>query len=177
MCIRDRFQSIHFTRAHFHLNAGRVWAICSLGAAACLNQLAMTVVQITMNQTLTYYGALSHYGSDIPLACVGVISKLNIILVAFSVGIAQGCQPIVGFDYGAKNFARVRKTYRLAAIWVTAIATVFFLCFQLIPVSYTHLRRRGRISGRVRKAWRMNDDICSLLIFRKEAFAGQGLGD
>jgi Na+-driven multidrug efflux pump len=128
-----RFQSIHFTRAHFHLNAGRVWAICSLGAAACLNQLAMTVVQITMNQTLTHYGVLSHYGSDIPLACVGVISKLNIILVAFSVGIAQGCQPIVGFNYGAKNFARVRKTYRLAAIWVTAIATVFFLCFQLIP--------------------------------------------
>ena len=87
-------------------------AISTLGAAACFNQLAMMVVQITMNITLTYYGALSHYGSEIPLASVGVISKVNIVYLAFTLGISQGCQPIVGFNYGAENYDRVKKTYK-----------------------------------------------------------------
>ena len=54
-------------------------AIASLGMASCINQIAMAAVQITMNNTLRHYGAASMYGTDIPLACVGVISKVNMV--------------------------------------------------------------------------------------------------
>lgn len=108
-------------------------AIASLGMASCCNQIAMAVVQIAMNNTLRHYGASSVYGSDIPLACVGVISKVNSVFMAICIGISQGCQPIWGFNYGAENYRRVRSTYKRAAILCTSIATLFFLCFQLFP--------------------------------------------
>ena len=60
--------------------AEHVKAITSLGMAACINQVAMALVQITMNNTLRHYGAQSMYGADIPLACVGVISKVNMVI-------------------------------------------------------------------------------------------------
>ena len=108
-------------------------AIISLGMASCINQIAMAVVQIVLNNILRYYGGLSVYGSDIPIACVGVISKVNQVFMAICIGITQGCQPIWGFNYGAKKYDRVRLAYRYSMIACTAIATVFFLCFQLFP--------------------------------------------
>ena len=108
-------------------------AIISLGMASCINQIAMAVVQIVLNNSLRYYGGLSVYGSDIPIACVGVISKVNQVFMAICIGITQGCQPIWGFNYGAKKYDRVRLAYRYSVIACTAIATVFFLCFQLFP--------------------------------------------
>ncbi len=72
--------------------------IARLGAAAFINQVAMLIVQIVMNNTLRYYGANSIYGSDIPLACVGVIMKVNMIFMAICIGISQGCQPIWGLS-------------------------------------------------------------------------------
>lgn len=128
-----KFKTVKLSKLYLKPNTIRIKAIISLGAAACFNQLAMMVVQITMNNVLTYYGGLSHYGSEIPLASVGVISKVNIVYMAFTIGISQGCQPIVGFNYGAKNYDRVKKTYKTAAIVVTLISGVAFLCFQIFP--------------------------------------------
>lgn len=108
-------------------------AIISLGMASCINQIAMAIVQIVLNNILRYYGGLSVYGSDIPIACVGAISKVNQVFMAICIGISQGCQPIWGFNYGAKKYDRVRLAYRYSMISCTAIATVFFLCFQLFP--------------------------------------------
>ena len=108
-------------------------AIISLGMASCINQIAMAIVQIVLNNILRYYGGLSVYGSDIPIAWVGVISKVNQVFMAVCIGISQGCQPIWGFNYGAKKYDRVRLAYRYSMISCTAIATVFFLCFQLFP--------------------------------------------
>lgn len=108
-------------------------AIISLGMASCINQIAMAIVQIVLNNILRYYGGLSVYGSDIPIACVGVISKVNQVFMAICIGISQGCQPIWGFNYGAKKYDRVKLAYRYSVIACTAIATVFFLCFQLFP--------------------------------------------
>ena len=117
----------------FFLRKDRLKAIVSLGMAACINQIAMAVVQITMNNTLRHYGASSIYGTDIPLACVGVISKVNMVFMAICIGISQGCQPIWGFNYGAGNFGRVRETYRKAAKISMAVGILFFLCFQFFP--------------------------------------------
>ncbi|MDO4313298.1 MAG: MATE family efflux transporter, partial [Eubacteriales bacterium] len=88
--------------------------IIKLGTSNFINQIIMMVVNITLNNMLAKYGAQSIYGSEIPLAVSGVVAKLNSIMSSFSVGLAQGCQPIWGFNLGAKNYDRVRETYRKA---------------------------------------------------------------
>ena len=108
-------------------------AIFSLGMASCINQVAIAAVQIVMNNTLRHYGALSAYGSDIPIACAGIISKVNQVFMAICIGISQGSQPIWGFNYGAEKYSRVRQTYRYSVALCTVIATVFFICFQFFP--------------------------------------------
>lgn len=110
------------------------WArIAALGATPAFNQVAMMVVQIVMNNTLTYYGSNSVYGSDIPLACAGIISKLNMLFFSFVIGISQGLQPIVSFNFGAQKYDRVKDAYKKAVFAATAISIVAFLCFQLFP--------------------------------------------
>ena len=107
--------------------------IASLGATPAFNQVAMMVVQIVMNNTLTHYGSNSIYGSDIPLACAGIISKVNMLFFSFVIGISQGLQPIVSFNFGAAKYDRVKKAYKKAVFAATAISVVAFLCFQLFP--------------------------------------------
>lgn len=110
------------------------WArIAALGATPAFNQVAMMVVQIVMNNTLTYYGSNSVYGSDIPLACAGIISKVNMLFFSFVIGISQGLQPIVSFNFGAQKYDRVKDAYKKAVFAATAISIVAFLCFQFFP--------------------------------------------
>lgn len=107
--------------------------IFSLGIAPFFNQLSMFVVQIVMNNTLTYYGAMSAYGSEIPLACAGIISKVNMIYFSLVLGISTGIQPIISFNYGAKKYDRVRSTYIKAVSVALFFSVAAFLCFQLFP--------------------------------------------
>lgn len=110
------------------------WArIAALGATPAFNQVAMMVVQIVMNNTLTHYGSNSVYGSDIPLACAGIISKVNMLFFSFVIGISQGLQPIVSFNFGAQKYDRVKDAYKKAVFAATAISIVVFLCFQFFP--------------------------------------------
>lgn len=107
--------------------------IAGLGTAPCFNQLSIMVVQIVMNNILIRYGANSSYGSEIPLACAGIITKVNMIFFSLNIGIAQGLQPIISFNYGARKLDRVRETFLKAAAASTAVSIVAFLCFQLFP--------------------------------------------
>ena len=110
------------------------WArIAALGATPAFNQVAMMVVQIVMNNTLTHYGSNSVYGSDIPLACAGIISKVNMLFFSFVIGISQGLQPIVSFNFGAQKYDRVKDAYKKAVFAATAISIIAFLCFQFFP--------------------------------------------
>ena len=126
-------RKMELKRRMFLPKAGYLKMIVSLGMASCINQIAMAIVQITMNNTLRYYGARSMYGSEIPLACVGVISKVNMVFMAIAIGISQGCQPIWGFNYGAHNYDRVREAYKKAFAICIVLGVVFFGCFQLFP--------------------------------------------
>ena len=128
-----RKRKMELKRSMFLPKAGYLKMIVSLGMASCINQIAMAIVQITMNNTLRYYGAQSMYGSEIPLACVGVISKVNMVFMAIAIGISQGCQPIWGFNYGAHNYDRVREAYKKAFAICIVLGVVFFGCFQLFP--------------------------------------------
>lgn len=128
-----RFKTVHLTLRSLHPIPSHLKAIAALGMAPFFNQMAMMVIQIVMNNTLRYYGAQSHYGSEIPLACAGIITKVNMIFFSLVIGLSQGLQPIVSFNYGAKKYDRVREAYLKAACFATAISTFSFLCFQLIP--------------------------------------------
>lgn len=128
-----KFRHVKLERRHF-IPGFRVYGrIASLGMNGSLNQLALTFVQIVLNNSLTYYGARSVYGSEIPLASCGIVMKTNAILLAVIIGIAQGAQPIIGFNYGAKKYERVRGIYRLALTWNLTVSGIGFLLFQLFP--------------------------------------------
>ncbi len=127
------FKHISLAKDCFRLKKTLFERILSLGASSCFNQIAMTVVQIVLNNTLSYYGALSRYGAEIPLACAGIITKVNMIFMAIVIGISQGTQPIIGFNYGAQKYGRVKKTYGLAVSAASIIAVIVFICFQVFP--------------------------------------------
>ena len=98
-----------------------------------MNQIAITFVQIILYNSLTYYGARSVYGSDIPLAACGIVMKTNAIILAVVVGISQGVQPIIGFNYGAKQYSRVREAYLLAIKWNMIVSAIGFCLLQCFP--------------------------------------------
>ena len=128
-----KFKNITFNRYSFNLYSENVLKIFSLGASGGINQFSMMIVQITMNNVLSYYGALSIYGGNIPLAVSGIIAKINMLIMAFIIGSGQGSQPIIGFNYGAKNYDRVIETYKLTVSITTIIALISFLIFQIFP--------------------------------------------
>lgn len=126
-------KTITLTRAELKIKWEYVKRILSLGAAPCTNQIAMMVVQIVLNKSLAYYGALSIYGEAIPLACAGIIMKVNQVFFSFPIGISQGLQPIVSFNYGAEHYTRVKQAYLKAITYGFGIAIFAFLMFQLMP--------------------------------------------
>ena len=128
-----KFKHVQLTKAHFKLKKAVCLKITSLGMSNSLNQVAITFVQIVLNNSLTYYGAQSIYGSDIPLAASGIVMKTNALLLSVMIGFAQGSQPIISFNYGAKNYDRVRGTYKLAACCTLIVSTLGFLAFQFFP--------------------------------------------
>lgn len=108
-----------------------------------LNQIAITFVQIVLNNSLTYYGALSVYGKEIPLAACGIVMKTNAILLAVIIGISQGSQPIIGFNYGAGQYNRVRETYKLAITANLVVSAIGFILFQFFPYQIISLFGTG----------------------------------
>ena len=104
-----------------------------MGTSSSINQVAITIVQIVLNNSLTHYGAQSVYGKEIPLAACGIVMKTNAILLSIIVGISQGVQPIIGFNFGAGNYNRVKQAYLLAIKWNFAVSLVGFILFQFFP--------------------------------------------
>lgn len=127
------FHRIQLQRRHFRLRPDTCLQAVSLGLSASLNQLAITFVQIVLNNSLTYYGSMSPYGKEIPLAACGIVMKVNAIMLAVIIGINQGSQPIIGFNYGAGQYDRVKKTYKLAILYNFIVSCIGFILFQGFP--------------------------------------------
>lgn len=132
-CYLCRYRAGRLTKEHLCPRLTYAGYAMSLGMAQCFNQLAMMVVQIVMNNSLKHYGAMSVYGESIPLACAGIINKVSFIFFAFCIGIAQGMQPISSFNYGAKQYDRVKKVIRLSMTAGMIICIIAFSMFQLFP--------------------------------------------
>lgn len=126
-------QTVSLKGQHLILKSENVLRIASLGMAPCSNQIAMMIVQIIMNKSLKYYGSLSSYGESIPIACVGIITKVNMVFMSFVIGISQGLQPIASFNYGARKYGRVKEAYYKAIGSGGVLAIIAFLVFQIFP--------------------------------------------
>lgn len=107
--------------------------IMALGMASFFNQIAMMIVQIALNNSLKYYGQRSEYGQSIPIACAGIVTKINQLYFSIVIGLAQGTQPIESFNYGAKQYKRVKEAYRLALTAGGAVSVLVFFVFQVFP--------------------------------------------
>ena len=127
------YKTVQLQKNAFSLDKEVVLQVMSLGAAPCFNQLAMMLVQVVMNRTLKYYGGLSAYGESIPIACSGIIAKVSMLVMSFVIGISQGLQPIVSYNYGAKKYERVKKAYFLAIRSAAVICVVSSVLFQVFP--------------------------------------------
>ena len=126
-------RSVSLHRDHLMIHRKYVSRISSLGVAPFSNQVAMMTVQIVMNNSLKYYGSLSVYGEAIPIACVGIITKVNMLYMSFIIGISQGLQPIASFNHGAGRHRRVRQAYLQALGAGALISLAAFALFQLAP--------------------------------------------
>ena len=128
-----KFKTIRLVRNDFRLSMRSTLRTFEMGISSCINQVAITLVQIVLNHSLTYYGALSIYGTDIPLAACGIVMKTNAILLSIIVGISQGVQPLIGFNYGAQQYKRVREAYLLAIRWNFIVSVIGFCLFEFFP--------------------------------------------
>lgn len=128
-----RYKTVQLKKDFFVIHREYTANIISIGMASFFNQLAMMIVQIILNNSLRHYGATSVYGESIPIACAGIVMKVNQVFFSIVIGIGQGSQPIESFNYGAKQYKRVKDTYKLAIISGAIISMVSFTVFQLFP--------------------------------------------
>jgi MATE efflux family protein len=134
-----RLKGIQFRLEYARLRAKTVFSFLPLGISSFFTQFGSTIVVICMNNLIVTYGAESIYGPDIPLAAQGIVMKVNSIIVSVMVGLGIGSQPIVGYNYGARNFRRVKETYLKTIVIGLAVGVVGWACFQLFTQSIVNL--------------------------------------
>ena len=134
-----KFKTIRLDAHAFRLSGRTCGNIVTFGLSSFITQFAITIVMALTNNLLALYGASSIYGAEIPLTATGIVMKVNQILIAILLGIATGTQPIIGFNYGAKNFKRVKKALEIALIASEIISVLAFLIFQFTPMAVVSL--------------------------------------
>lgn len=127
-------KSAKLKKSSFVVKKSLLANIVPLGISSFLTQLSIVVIMGIMNTTLVKYGALSKYGADIPITVVGIVMKVFQIVIALVVGIAAGSQPIVGYNYGAKHYNRVKQIFKYMMISEIAIGIIATICFEFFPL-------------------------------------------
>ena len=128
-----KFKSIKVTKDLFKPQFDIVRKLAMLGISSFINQMSIVFVLAAENNLLVKYGANSKFGSDIPITVLGIVMKISQILNSIIIGIAVGAQPIFGYNYGAKNFKRVKKALITVLGTSVIISTIAFILFQTIP--------------------------------------------
>lgn len=104
-----------------------------LGISSFITQMTIVIISLVCNIQLAKYGAISQYGVDIPIAIIGIESKVFTVVINLVVGIVLGCQPIISYNMGAKNYARVKELYRKILLCTLVIGIASTLLFELAP--------------------------------------------
>ena len=138
-----KFRSVKFQWGDFIPHMKQVKAIAALGLTSFIFQISALIVQIVSNNLLKTYGAMSIYGSEIPIAVGGIVSKVFVIFIALIIGMTQGVQPIVGYNYGAKYYERVRQTIFLALKIGFGLSFVTWAVFEIFPLQIIQLFGNG----------------------------------
>lgn len=128
-----RFKSIKLTKENFKLKANVCKKVALLGVSSFITQMSFVFVMTVENNLLGKYGAESEFGSEIPITVLGIVMKISQILNSIIIGIAAGSQPILGYNYGAKKYDRVKQTLKIVLLSSIVISTIAFILFQLIP--------------------------------------------
>lgn len=127
----------HFTGKHsllklsrqtLSLNKNIIKGILAIGMSPFLMQLANSVINVLYNTNLV------RYGSDLAAGAMGIIMSISMLFFMPIFGISQGVQPIIGFNYGAKNYDRVKKAQLLGMAVATLICLLGFIIMQFYPV-------------------------------------------
>lgn len=119
--------TVHFKKGIFKLNWRIVGGIVSIGAAPSLVNAAACAINMTVNRSLV------QYGSDIDVGAAGIFITYTSLLTTFVVGIGLGLQPIIGYNFGAGKYNRLKRAYWLATIVATIICTAGCLFGLLFP--------------------------------------------
>lgn len=106
-----------------------------LGLSSFITQMTIVIISLVCNIMLLKYGALSDYGQNIPISLIAIESKVFTVVINIVVGIVLGCQPIIGYNIGAKNFDRVKKLYLYILISTVAVGLVFTVLFEAAPTA------------------------------------------
>jgi putative MATE family efflux protein len=118
---------IRFHRKDFRLEKDIVMSIINIGLSPFCMQLATCFVIILVNSTLI------HYGGDLAIGAFGIINSVNTLVVMFIVGLNQGTQPIIGYNFGAKMYDRMFRTMRYAIVVATGLTTIGFIIGTFLP--------------------------------------------
>jgi Na+-driven multidrug efflux pump len=118
---------------YLKLKASYIGNILALGAAPFAMQIAASVLNFIMNKNL---GA---YGGDLAISGMGIVNSITTLMIMPIFGINQGVQPIIGYNYGAMKFDRVKEAYRLSVIFATIIVVLGWIVTRLFPEQLVYL--------------------------------------
>ena len=118
---------------NFRLNLKIVKAILSIGMSPFAMQIAASVVVVFINWQLNHYAPLAHESSDDAIAAYSNANRLITLIIMIVIGINQGMQPIIGYNYGSKNYARVKATFFYAVKVATVVTSIGFVLGFFIP--------------------------------------------
>lgn len=162
------FKSVQLHKSSFAPCAKVSVNIVIFGLSSFITQFAITIVMALTNNLLAKYGAQSVYGAEIPLTATGIVMKVNQIMIAILLGIATGTQPIIGYNYGAKSYHRVKKVLEISLIASEIVSVAAFLIFQFAPMSVVSLfgSEEGLYNEFAVKAFRIFLMLCPLTGFQ-----------
>ena len=148
-CSKKSF--LRFKREAFHFDWKIVGNILSIGLAPFLMNICASTVAAFVNTAMLRYGGMGihdivtreHGAADLYVGAYGIVNRVALLFVMVVQGLNQGMQPIVGYNYGAKNYDRVRKAVFLTIGCGVAIATLGFVLGETIP----HIIARGFVDS------------------------------
>ena len=99
----------------------------AIGMGPFLMNLASCIVVLFINQQLV------KWGGDLALGSYGIVNRFSFLFIMITFGFNQGMQPIAGYNYGARQYARVREVYVKTALWATVVCTLGGIISELFP--------------------------------------------
>lgn len=131
--IRKKMKNFELGIKHINLKSPYMLKVISLGASTFAMRICTVIVNVVLNNTLRTYGAASVYGADIVLAASGIVQKLMTVLQSFVQGLANAQQPIIGFNYGAKYYGRVKRVFLISLGLGTLSGVLFWFAAMFFP--------------------------------------------